>query len=239
MAVRQVLLRHTRISVIHQAMNVRAFTFRIGPWQIRRKTALTILCSLVLIVVGLLVRYPGSVPKGWQQVNGTVSGTTAKGNGTSKQYYPVVQYLALGYSHDIKAKGGYSYAPDFGASFKVAFDPGNPADAVLLNDTNPNYFRSLPWLGLILPILIVAIPRVARRYSAQVLKAHDAQKHNANTSAKPVKTVEEPPKEEIAPQPEEKVIIPPTPELKVPAAVPELAFIGPRESTSAKKSERN
>ena len=234
MVVRQVVLRHIRIGVTYLVMNVRAFTFRIGPWQIGRKTALISLCSLVLIVVGSLVHYPGSVPKGWQQVNGTVSGTIAKGNGTSKQYYPVVQYLALGYSHDVNAKRGYGYAPDFGASFRVAFDPENPAAAVLLNDTKPNYFRILPWLGLALPIIVFAAPKLTSWYSARALKAYATQKHTASTSPTPTEPVHEPVQKESVPPIEEKAIFTAAPELQAPAAVSQLAFVGPRESLANK-----
>ena len=220
---------------MHLIMNVRAF--RLGPSEIGRKAVATILCSLVLIAAGLFLRYPGSTPNDWQQFNGTVSGTLAKGNGASKQYYPVVQYLALGYSHEVNAKRSYSYAPDFGASFKVAFDPGDPEDAVLLNDTKPNYFQLLPWLGLALPTIVFAAPKLVRWYSVRTLKAYEVQKHQASTPPRPKEPVDVPEKKPVAPEPEQKVIVTATPELQVPAAVPTLAFVGPRESLANKSKQ--
>jgi len=128
-----------------------------SAFRVNDRLLVTCALAIVLLTLGLLVRFPGSIPRGWKHEDGWVTSVIGHNQSGTTLYYPVVQYLGQGYTHEVTATQGLTYYPQFNTKIAVAYDPDEPNNVKVVSEARPNYF------GLLFPLLALAVLLVGLR----------------------------------------------------------------------------
>ncbi|HET9174605.1 MAG TPA: hypothetical protein VFN56_05015 [Candidatus Saccharimonadales bacterium] len=138
------------------------------------------------LILSLFIRWPGSVPRGWQYTTGTISSVVGRQEYGTTKFYPTIQYLALGYSYEITSRHGLATAPQINSgTYRVAFLPDNPNQAKLIGEVPPNYFAFLLPLVALLLVLFASRYHIKRLYTSLIarIERHIARKAEAIVAA--------------------------------------------------------
>lgn len=111
---------------------------------------MTFIGGMFLLISGVIIFSAALGNRGWNTVEGTVTGTATKRNSDGNDVYaPIVRYVVNGETYSITSNSSSSFMPANGSTRKVNYNPAKPADAKVLATAIENAFIAIfPVVGL-------------------------------------------------------------------------------------------